>query len=402
MLTGKTRFAIFFSQYAAMLLYALVWAHLDHVRDRVLSFTLLYVLVGIALCYVAVRAYLVLAKRLDDTWDAVWVTVDLVIISALVRITGGINSEAGLIYFWPLVTYSIQRRPRGAVAVGIASAVLYVAATWPADPGTVYAGKLGTRMFLLLVATVLAACYAAHEVARVEEIARLREKVGLADYRARLSQEMHDGIQHYLVSMTARLEIARKLMERDPVQAAKIAVALRFTIGKASDELRYLLRRLRSPIIEKKGFVDGLKEHIALFAERTGIAAAVEVCGDPTPLPPDVGQAAFRIVQEAATNAQKHGHAGELTVTLTFSPGMLKCAIEDDGAGFDPAETQDKSEIESGFGLPSMRQRAETLGGQLHISSSPGQGTTVAFEIPADGDDGGEDAEYHKDEADDS
>jgi len=114
--TQRTRSAIFFSQYAAMLLYALFWVHFDYVRHRVLSFTLLYALVGTALCYVAVRAYLVIGNRLPKRWDAAWVTVDLGIISALVRITGGIDSEAGLIYFWPIVTYSIQRRPRGALA----------------------------------------------------------------------------------------------------------------------------------------------------------------------------------------------------------------------------------------------------------------------------------------------
>ena len=380
--TQRTRSAIFFSQYAAMLLYALFWVHFDYVRHRVLSFTLLYALVGTALCYVAVRAYLVIGNRLPKRWDAAWVTVDLGIISALVRITGGINSEAGLIYFWPIVTYSIQRRPRGALVVGAASVVLYAVATWPAAPGTVYLEKLGTRIFVLLLVTVLAACYALYEIARVEEIARLREKVGLADYRARLSREMHDGIQHYLVSMAMRLEIARKVMEKEPARAARMAVDLRFAIGQASDELRYLVRRLRSPAIEQAGFVDGLKEHLSLFAQRSAISAPLEIQGDPVPVPPNVEHAAFRIVQEALTNVEKHGQAREVKVTLGFGPGILECAIEDDGVGFDPSGVPDEPDIEGGIGLPSMRQRAETLGGQLRVTSSPGQGTRVAFDIP--------------------
>ena len=380
--TQRTRSAIFFSQYAAMLLYALFWVHFDYVRHRVLSFTLLYALVGTALCYVAVRAYLVIGNRLPKRWDAAWVTVDLGIISALVRITGGIDSEAGLIYFWPIVTYSIQRRPRGALVVGAASVVLYAVATWPAAPGTVYLEKLGTRIFVLLLVTVLAACYALYEIARVEEIARLREKVGLADYRARLSREMHDGIQHYLVSMAMRLEIARKVMEKEPARAARMAVDLRFAIGQASDELRYLVRRLRSPAIEQAGFVDGLTEHLSLFAQRSAISAPLEIQGDPVPVPPNVEHAAFRIVQEALTNVEKHGQAREVKVTLGFGPGILECAIEDDGVGFDPSGVPDEPDIEGGIGLPSMRQRAETLGGQLRVTSSPGQGTRVAFDIP--------------------
>jgi DNA-binding NarL/FixJ family response regulator len=211
--TDRARSAIFFGQYAAMLLYALVWVHFEHVRHRVLSLTLFYALIGIALCYVALRAYLVIAKRVSRSWHAAWVAVDLMIITALVRLTGGINSEAALVYFWPIATYSIQRRPRGAVLVGLASGLLYVAATWPADFSVIYLEKLGTRIFVILLVTLLAACYALHEIARVEEIARLREKVGLADYRSRLSQEMHDGIQHYLVGMAMRLDMARKLMD---------------------------------------------------------------------------------------------------------------------------------------------------------------------------------------------
>ncbi len=380
--TDKTRSAIFFGQYAVMLLYVLLWANFDYVHHRVLSFTFLYALVGFALCYVAVRAYLVIGNRLPKNWDTAWVTVDVLIISALVRVTGGIDSEAAIAYFWPIVTYSIQRRPHGAALVGVASVLLYVAATYPADPSTAYLEKLGTRVFILLLVTILAACYSLREIARVEEIARLREKVGLADYRSRLSREMHDGIQHYLVSMAMRLEIARKVMQKQPSRAARIAVDVRFTIGQASDELRYMVRRLRSPVIEEAGFVAGLDEHLSLFAARSGISARTATQGSPIPLPPDVEQAAFRIVQEALTNVEKHGQAGEVKVALEFGPEVLRCAVEDDGVGFDPSQAQDEPDIEGGFGLRSMRQRAETLGGQLHITSAPGQGTTVAFEIP--------------------
>lgn len=161
-----------------------------------------------------------------------------------------------------------------------------------------------------------------------------------------------------------------------------MAVDLRFTIGQASDELRYLVRRLRSPVIEEAGFVDALKGHLSLFAERSGISTPVEIEGTPIPLSPDVEQAAFRIVQEALTNVEKHGGARAAEVTLRFEPGILECAIEDDGVGFDPSEVPDEPDIEGGFGLLSMRQRAETLGGRLHITSSPGQGTKVAFDIP--------------------
>jgi len=380
--TDKARAAIFFGQYAAILLYALFWVHLSHVRDRVVSLPLFYTLIGIALCYVAVRAYVVMAKEISNRRHAVWVAADLIIITAVVRLTGGIHSEAALVYFWPIATYSIQRRPHGAMLVGLATAVLYVAATWPADFTVDYAGRMGTRLFVLVLVTVLAACYALAEVKRVEEIARLREKLGLAEYRARLSQEMHDGIQRYLVSIGMRLEMAGKLADTEPARAAAIAVDQGVSVRQAADELRYLVRRLRSPLVEQQGFVDALRDHLSVFAERLSVSGPVEIEGTPVPLPPHVEQAAFRIVQEALTNIEKHAEADQVSVTLRFEAHLLQCVIADNGAGFEPAALPDHPGIDGGFGISSMRQRAEAVGGELRITSAPGQGTELTFTVP--------------------
>ena len=119
--------------------------------------------------------------------------VDLIIISGLVRLTGGIDSEAALVYFWPLATYSILRRPRGTIMVGLASGVLYVAASWPGGLAPEYVDKVSSRVFILTVVTVLATCFARREVQRVEEMARLREQVALAEY---LEYQTQDQFQH--------------------------------------------------------------------------------------------------------------------------------------------------------------------------------------------------------------
>jgi signal transduction histidine kinase len=383
MRTERARSAVFFAQYGAILLYALAWVHFADVRQRVgENIGLFHALLAFAFCYVGLRAFFVVGRRVSRSWHPAWVAVDLAIITGAVRLTGGINSEAALVYFWPLATYSIQRRPRGTLMLGLAIAVLYVAATWPGQITEPYLQKLCTRVFVLVLLTVLATCYALHEITRVEEIARLREKVSLADYRARLSQEMHDGIQHYLVGIAVRLEMARKLMEEDAGRAARMAVDQRYAVGQAADELRYLVRRLRSPVIEERGFVDALRDHLGMFAERVGVSVPLAIGGEPAPLPPDVEQAAFRIVQEALTNAEKHAGASEVKVRLSFAPERFEGLIADNGVGFDPAQVPAEPDIEGGFGLSSMKQRAEALGGKLEIESAPGQGTRVSFGIP--------------------
>ena len=235
--------------------------------------------------------------------------------------------------------------------------------------------------------TLLAARYALTEAARLEQIARLREKVVLADYRTRLSQEMHDGIQHYLVNIAARLELARKLMGKEPEQAANIAVDQRFAVRQAADELRYLVRLLRSPAAEREGFVDALKHHLSLFAERSSISAPLAIQGTTTPVPPKVAHAAFRILQEALTNVEKHAQADQGAVTLRFGSDLFECVIADKGVGFDPSNTAERPGIEGGLGLSSMRERAESVGGRLQVNSVPGQGTEITVTVPMAGHD---------------
>jgi len=378
----RRRSAVFFIQYLLLLLTGLVWVQIDFVRRRVGEhLSLFYLLIGGASCYLAVRAYLVLGRRISRRWRSLWLSSDLAIITAAVYLTGGINSEAGLLYFWPLATSSIQRLPRRTVAVGAATTILYTLATWPDRGNEKYLGALVARLAILFVVTSLAIYYALTETARIEELAQLREKVALADYRQRLSQEMHDGIQHYLADIVMRLELARRLMAGDAAEAARLAVDQRFAVRRAAAELRYLVRLLRSPALEREGFVEALRHHLALFAESCSVSAPLEIEGEVTPLPAQAAHAAFRIIQEALMNAEKHAQATEVKVTLRFSVDQFACTIKDDGIGFDPAALPAPG-TESGLGLPGMTQRAESVGGTIRVSSAPGQGTEVEFAVP--------------------
>ena len=84
----------------------------------------------------------------------------------------------------------------------------------------------------------------------------------------------------------------------------------------------------------------------------------------------------YRIVQEALTNAGKHGAATSVVVGVVEDNGHVRISVRDDGRGFDP------SAATAGFGLAGMRERVELLGGELALTSAPGQGTTVAVTLP--------------------
>jgi signal transduction histidine kinase len=196
---------------------------------------------------------------------------------------------------------------------------------------------------------------------------------------------MHDGIQHYLADIAIRLELARSLIPKDPATAARMAVDQRYVARQAAGELRYLVRLLRSPAVEEAGFVDALRNHLTLFAEGASLAASLEIVGDPAPLPPDVAHAAFRIMQEAIMNVQKHARAQEAKVVLRFAPDQFRCTIRDNGLGFDLSSAPEQPSATGGFGLLGMKQRAASVGGRLDVISSPGEGTEIAFTAPTGG-----------------
>jgi signal transduction histidine kinase len=232
---------------------------------------------------------------------------------------------------------------------------------------------------VLVVVTSLALYYVLTEAALIEELARLREEVALADYRKRLSGEMHDGIQSSLYGITGRLELARKLIASDPAAAARLAVDQRFPVRQAAAELRYLVHLLRSPAVEREGFVEATQHHVSLFAERSSVSALFEIEGDARPLPAGVAHAAFRIVQEALMNVEKYACATEARVTLSYGEDRFACTISDNGVGFDIAALPHTPPMGGGFGLPGMAQRAVDVGGRAEVSSTPGKGTVIAF-----------------------
>lgn len=374
--------AAFFIQYYVLLLLGLLWLQIGHVRAHTGdNLKLVYALLGAAACYVAVRAYLVLGRGVAGYWSYLWLSIDLLLITGVVHLTGGMGSEAALVYVWPLASSAIQRLPYRTLAAGAAIAVLYTAATWPEALTHGHLAALGTRLLIVLLATSQGIIYSLAEASRVEENAKLREKLALADYRDRLAQEMHDGIQHYLVDIGVRLELARRQIADDPAQAAKLAVDQRFAVRQAADELRYLVRLLRSPAVDREGFLNALRNHLATFGERASVSTPLRVEGDVVPVPPPVAHAAFRIIQEALTNTERHAKARQVQLTLSFAGDILECLIADDGVGF-VLPTDATPGVDTGFGLSGMRQRAAAVGGRLQIESAPGQGTKVTLAIP--------------------
>ena len=144
--------------------------------------------------------------------------------------------------------------------------------------------------------------------------------------------------------------------------------------------IRDLMANLRPPVLDDYGLLAALRWYGEQVTARTGLP--VEVWGqEQMPRLSFVAETAlFRIAQEALTNVGKHARATHVTVTLEEVPEGLRLTVADDGSGFDPAALPQRRE-RSGWGLITMRERAEALGGRLRVDSRPGEGTRIVVEV---------------------
>ena len=189
--------------------------------------------------------------------------------------------------------------------------------------------------------------------------------------RRRLARELHDETGQALTSILLGL----KQLEGTGNDAG--VRALRELVVATLQDVRRLAVELRPKVLDDYGLVPALERLTQGFAEQTGMHVDLEASTIRERLPVEVETAIYRIVQESLTNVIKHAHAQRVSVLLTRANGRIKAVIEDDGTGFDPAET------DGGIGLIGMRERLELLNGTLTVETSATSGTTVAAEVPA-------------------
>jgi two-component system nitrate/nitrite sensor histidine kinase NarX len=131
--------------------------------------------------------------------------------------------------------------------------------------------------------------------------------------------------------------------------------------------------------------VETLRDYLQLWQEQSGVAASLRIEPEEriaSALTPLSEVQLLRIVQEALTNVRKHAGATRAVVSMTLQDRVLVVSIEDDGAGFDP-DTLGRAQVPR-FGLATMRERAEAIGGTLSVSAAPGAGTMVQVRMPAE------------------
>jgi len=146
-----------------------------------------------------------------------------------------------------------------------------------------------------------------------------------------------------------------------------------------SECIRDVMAELRPEVLDHYGLFPALRWLATQFSQRTGLNIEVQGKNLKERLPDVIETNLFRIVQEALNNAAKHSQAGKVMVTLKGSTAEVTCTITDDGVGFDPTGPQRKTQ--PGWGLVTMQERAESVGGRLTVESAPGKGTRISLSV---------------------
>ncbi|MGV0813560.1 GAF domain-containing sensor histidine kinase [Mycolicibacterium boenickei] len=194
--------------------------------------------------------------------------------------------------------------------------------------------------------------------------------------RRRLAGDIHDGISQRLVTLSYRLDAAARAVG-DPQAVAEQLAAARELAALTLQEARAAIGGLRPPVLDDLGLSGGLAS-----LARSIPRVQIEVDLAETRVPDHIELALYRIAQECLQNVVKHSEADRARLTFAVDDGVARLEIADDGKGFDTFEHPLGSDEMGGYGLLSMAERAEIVGGRLNIRSRPGAGTTVIATIP--------------------
>ncbi|MEQ1787341.1 MAG: histidine kinase [Acidimicrobiales bacterium] len=295
-----------------------------------------------------------------------------------------------LVALYTVGAHCDRRASRIAAGItGVALGVVLVTARWEVTIGNFASNVIIFGTFWLIgdnLQTRRAYVASLHERAERAEATRIAEaERAVTEERTRIARELHDVVAHSMSVMVVQAAAARRVLGTDPVQAADALQAIEATGRDALVEMRRLLGVLRedggSASLAPQPSLRELPSLIAHVAE-SGLAVTLATEGTPRDLPAVVGLSAFRIVQEALTNALKHaGPSASAVITVRYRDDEVEIEVADDGRGAG-AGAAAPANGSSGHGLLGMRERAGLFGGELTAGPRAGGGFVVRARLP--------------------
>lgn len=228
----------------------------------------------------------------------------------------------------------------------------------------------------------------AERTARIERLADETRHAAVTRERLRLARDLHDTLAHSLMALLTQLRLLRKLKDRLSAGEfdAELARAEEAAAGGLV-EARAAIAQMRHGSVRESGLAAALRDLLARFGERTGVATTFHAQGWAADLADERAETLYRIVEEALRNVERHARASAVLVEIGDA-AAAQCgsapvagpraflSVRDDGAGFDASAPSPGH-----FGMLGMHEQAELIGAELGVRSAPGQGTEVRLEF---------------------
>jgi len=223
----------------------------------------------------------------------------------------------------------------------------------------------------------------AEAVERAQKLRLLSAELSLAEKaeRRRIGELLHEDLQHLLV--VARLQLAALCRTQDVDQREPIAREIAEVLERSFQLTRSLSVELAPPVLYEHGLAAALEWLAAETRKNYNIEVTVEADCSANPKTADVRIFLFRAVRELLLNSAKHAGGSAVHIKMQHRrPDKVRIIVTDEGPGFDPNSLDDKQTASQTVGLPNIRDRASSFGGEFHINSGPKRGTRITLSLP--------------------
>lgn len=199
----------------------------------------------------------------------------------------------------------------------------------------------------------------------------------------RLSRELHDVMGQALSALTINLAKMKQELASGAMSAAEARLDESTSLAaEILSQVRSISLDLRPSMLDDLGLLPTLRWYVHQFGKRLQIDTRLEAKGIRRRLAPEIETALYRIIQEGLTNVAHHADAQRVAVRLECDGQILTLTLTDDGRGFDRRALAGRNDGRAGLGLLSLRERAAAVGGELEVTSAPGEGTCIALRLP--------------------
>jgi signal transduction histidine kinase len=283
---------------------------------------------------------------------------------------GGYHNSVISLFAWLLASYSLGAHATSAARLAAGFAVTAAAGIWVAvRSGPVTFWNL-VAVVGLLVASLVAGLWVRQTRLRAQALAQLaaqlererdeRARTAVAEERARIARELHDEVAHAMSVIAVQADAAEGALAHDPALVERPLSAIRDTARGALADMRRVLGAVRGDEAASYAPEPGLAR-VGALVEQTraaGLDVDVRIVGEPSPLPPALDVAAYRVLQEGLTNVRKHAGARRVEIVIRYARQSVEVEVRDDGDGGGPGGG-------SGRGLAGLRERVGLLGGEF-------------------------------------